>query len=270
MKKIFVLVAFLAACDFAGDPNQNWIQGAHPAPYLEPCATEYDCGDYFQVCVSRPDFSSETNKIEDVCLTGCFVDGKYDSCQRYGHVAMHCVNDRCVGNPLVKNGCSGTGCDDVSGGCQYDSDCPTGTICQNGVCVSTGNDLCVVDSDCPSGYVCQNGECVYNGGGNDPPSGSVDVTISCPVGEPVIWSAKYADLPYTMKELENGQTESIPISSLCAWTVPSFAYNCDDWQSGFKATIKISLSGYTLDKEYYANEAGSGKTLVYWSSEICQ
>lgn len=43
--------------------------------------------------------------------------------------------------------------------CSVDADCPTGYICQDGVCVQAPPQ-CTVDADCAEGYVCQGGVCV--------------------------------------------------------------------------------------------------------------
>lgn len=49
--------------------------------------------------------------------------------------------------------------------CSIDSDCPSGYVCQNGVCVPEEEPppTCSVDSDCPPGYVCRDGKCVKEG-----------------------------------------------------------------------------------------------------------
>lgn len=43
--------------------------------------------------------------------------------------------------------------------CTGDSDCPSGQICVDGVCITKPSG-CKGDSDCPSGQVCKNGVCV--------------------------------------------------------------------------------------------------------------
>lgn len=93
--------------------------------------------------------------------------------------------------------------------CTVDSDCPSGQICDNGVCA----DQCTIDSDCPSGYVCVNGVCVPedavddegDGGDGETDETTDDPTI--PVPEPLISSrtARTAQSPKPTGNLNFGQ-----------------------------------------------------------------
>lgn len=64
------------------------------------------------------------------------------------------------------------------GGCQKDTECSAGRICENSVCVAAtppgGPTGCQKDTDCASGRICESGACVSGGtggsAGNSPPA----------------------------------------------------------------------------------------------------
>jgi hypothetical protein len=75
------------------------------------------------------------------------------------------------------DGCTpGSGTWDPDGDrCTDSDDCPSGEVCQAGVC-QPGGGACDDASDCPSGYLCEQGGC-------QPGAGDCDENNDCPSGE---------------------------------------------------------------------------------------
>jgi|TARA_R100000482_G_scaffold44225_1_gene15474 Cys-rich repeat protein len=132
--------------------------------------------------------------------------------------------------------------------CSIDSDCPSGQICDNGVCA----DECTIDSDCPSGYVCEDGVCVPEE--EDDPD---EPTI--PVPEPLISSvvSRTAKTPKPTGNLEFGQGPS----SLTAQSNPKIATG-ENWDGtighNYQVTGQITVEDFPV-----AEKVTSGKYVEY-------
>jgi hypothetical protein len=98
----------------------------------KPCPTGYECKNGY--CVPIP----EPNCIQDKYCTTDEICGK-----------GKCVRNKC----------------ECYGGCNIDSDCPTGKVCKNNKCEKKGDGdgdgdhTCTGDSDCPAGQKCFSGIC---------------------------------------------------------------------------------------------------------------
>src|SRR4029077_9430481 len=86
--------------------------------------------------------------------TGCY------NCDGYGcHPVSPPPNQQCTGQSQCATNqiCTTTGCESV---CKADTDCPTGDVCKNNVCVAPSSTtppvkvVCTTNSDCPTGDEC--------------------------------------------------------------------------------------------------------------------
>ena len=240
---LFVLVFVLfSACE--AHPNDEYIEGLvqdSPAP---ACGTDDDC-EYFARCLPRPDIAFFTSGDVMGCWESCTIvkttTGTYDTCQRFGDKGVHCntVYSVCEGIPgyVPKSddidnggGCTDEEPSDDGDECKFDSDCPSGQVCDDGECVtpSSSSDECKFDSDCEEGEHCDDGDCVADAADPDPdpinPSSAlpkaVYLTVDLPDGYPqfVLWGYQWASSENTESpHYYSGETVELDPLDMCKW-----------------------------------------------------
>jgi Cys-rich repeat protein len=159
-----------------------------PDPML-PCATDADCPDG-QSCVAGlcvttnpPCASNADCPAGFVCMFGqCVPNTPPCASNPDCPAGFACVNGQCVhvpppcltdadcndGDPCTKDKCTpSSGCTHVNicGGCQNDSQCPTGQVCDpaTGTCVPSSGG-CTTNAQCGAGKYCFKATCNQNTG----------------------------------------------------------------------------------------------------------
>jgi len=121
------------------------------------------------VCVCKPGFE----KVDGKCVDPDPFDSKYsgftDILAQRGDDRSQNLADQVTTDQGTRKGDKFTSTDNLDKDlvgihgdikkCKDNSQCPTGFICQKGVCVEKP-DKCTQNSDCPSGQECRHGECV--------------------------------------------------------------------------------------------------------------
>jgi Cys-rich repeat protein len=90
-------------------------------------------------------------------------------CSLAGATSASCLNGSCVAGARV--------------GCQFNTDCPAGQVCQNAICVTpqapAPGTQCAVDQDCAGGLVCRGGRCDFCNNNQECPEDQICLQGQC-------------------------------------------------------------------------------------------
>lgn len=194
------------------DPNSSQSLCVRPCQSKADCQNGWDCNSQYNICVpgagsqKRGEFCDNQNRCDaglqctlvqqgaqsGICIQLCNAQGQCpggEACLEAQGGQKLCMcgkeypcpqgktcNDdfECVGggNPGCQSNtdcnqgqvCQNGACVNSNPGCQGNGDCAQGQICQNGSCIPDPS-ICQRDANCPPGQTCQQGRCVPESGG---------------------------------------------------------------------------------------------------------